>query len=168
MRIAIIYHSQTGHTRKLAELMQSKLAAEGHDITMVEIKTNVPVNSGTFRQPMNFEITNLPELAGFDAYCVGGPVWAFGPSPVIYKAITVMGDLKKKAVLPFVTMGFPLAGMGGKSTLKHMNAAIANTNGSPLPGIIIPRMFHNVDILMEKATNQCIAYFVNKSASQYS
>lgn len=71
-----------------------------------------------------------------------------------------MGDLQKKKVLPFVTMGFPFAGMGGKAAIKHMSKAIAEKNGNALPGIIIPKMFRKFDLLMEKAVNDSMAYFV--------
>lgn len=161
MNIAIIYHSQTGNTEKLAKLLDARLKEEGHTVTRFKLETDVPVKGGTIRQPMNFKLTNLPDISTFDAYCIGGPVWAFGPSVVIYKAILQMDDLKKKNVLPFVTMSFPLIGMGGKNAIKHISKAIADKNGNPLPGIIVPKMFHNFDIEMEKAVNSCLGYFVD-------
>lgn len=161
MNIAIIYHSQSGNTEKLAKLLNARLSREGHTVTMFKLETDVLVKGGTIRQPMNFKVTNLPDLSTFDAYCVGGPVWAFGPSVVVYKAIQQMDDLQKKNVLLFVTMGFPLVGMGGKGAIKHMSGAIRAKNGNPLPGIIVPKMFHNFDIEMEKAVSSCLGYFVD-------
>ncbi|MFO7659957.1 MAG: hypothetical protein R6V77_03505 [Candidatus Cloacimonadaceae bacterium] len=165
MNIAIIYHSHSGSTEKLAKLVEVRLTEVGHAISLIKLQTDVPVIGGTIRQPMNFKVTNLPELSTFDAYCIGGPVWAFGPNPVTYKAILQMDDLQKKNALPFVTMGFPLVGMGGKSALKHMSKAIAEKNGNPLPGIIVPKMFHNFDLEMEKAVSNCMGYFEDYPAA---
>ena len=161
MNLAIIYFSQSGWTEKLAKLLEARLTREGHTASMIKLQTDVTVKGGTIRQPMNFNVTNLPDLSIYDAYCIGGPVWAFGPNVVTYKAILQMDDLKKKNVLPFVTMGFPLTGMGGKGAIRHMSDAIRQRNGNPLPGIIVPKMFHNFDIEMEKAVNTCLGYFVD-------
>jgi len=159
MKIAIIYHSLSGQTAKLAKLMENSLAKAGHAISAIELKTDVPVKGGTIRQPLNFKVTNLPDVSEFDALCIGGPVWAFGPSTVTYKAITQLGELNKKKVLPFVTMGFPLKGMGGKGAIHHMSKALADKGAEVLPGIIVPRMFHNFAQLAEKAAEDSLCFF---------
>lgn len=159
MKIAIIYHSLTGQTRKLAQLMQSKLTQAGHQVTMTELKTNIEQKSGTIRQQMKFEVTNLPDLNEFDAICMGGPVWAFGPSTVAYKAILQMQNINGKKALPFVTMGFPFKGMGGKGAIKHMSKALTEKGAVILPGIIIPKMFRNFELLMAEASDQSVGYF---------
>lgn len=158
MKIAILFHSQTGHTMQMAKLIESKLVKTGNEIVVTQLQTNIPVKAGSIRQPMTFEITNLPDVSGFDAVIAGGPVWAFGPSTVIYKAITQLKGLKDKKLLPFVTMGFPLPGMGGKAAIKHMSAAAKSNGANVLQGIIIPKMFHNFELLMEKGAEDCINY----------
>jgi len=160
MNIAIIYHTMTGNTKILAKRLESKLTREGHEVAMFELETNVPVKGGTIRQPMNFEIVNLPDISDYDALCVGGPVWAFGPSTVIYKAIQLMPNFNGKKVLPFTTMGFPFAGMGGKNAINKISILLLGKAAKILPGIIIPKMFRNFDLLMEKAVGNSLAYFV--------
>lgn len=159
MNIAIIYHSQTGQTAKVAKHLETKLTRDGHEVTVFDLKTDVPVKGGSIKQPMNFEIVNLPDITEFDALCVGGPVWAFGPSTVIYKALQLMPNFNGKKVLPFTTMGFPFEGMGGKNAVNHISKVLSGKAAKVLPGIIIPKMFHNFDELMKKAVDNCLAYF---------
>ncbi len=159
MNVAIIFHSLSGQTKKLAGRMAARLIVAGHSVKEIELRTNKPIKSGTIRQPLDFEVTNLPDLAEFDAICVGGPVWAFGPSTVAYKAILQMPALKGKKALSFVTMGFPLKGMGGTAAIRHMNKALTDKGAGVLPGIIVPKMFHNFDLLLEKAAADCVRSF---------
>ena len=159
MKIGIIYHSLTGQTRKLANLLQTKLVQNGHEVSVVELKTDVEQKGGSIRQQLNFKVTNLPDLAGFDALCIGGPVWAFGPSTVTYKAIQQMPELNGKKVLTFATMGFPFMGWGGRQAIGHYSAALKQKGATILPGIIIPKLFHNFNHLMEKAANRSVELF---------
>ena len=158
MKIAIIFHSMTGNTMRLAILIENKLTKAGHEVALTQLQTNKPVKAGSIRQPMEFDITNLPDVSGFDAVIMGGPVWAFGPSTVIYKAITKMKSLNGKKLLPFVTMGFPLKGMGGKAAINHMSNAAKANGAIVLPGIIIPKMFHDFDALIEQGAEDCVNY----------
>ena len=151
MKIGIIYHSMSGQTKKLAQLMQTGLTNQGHEISLIELQTDVPQKGGSIRQQPNFTVTNLPDVTAFDALCIGGPVWAFGPSTVTYKAILQMPALNGKKVLPFCTMGFPLKGMGGNGCIKHCSVALKEKGATVLPGIIVPKMFHNFNALLAQA-----------------
>jgi flavodoxin len=159
MKIAVIYHSQTGNTEKLAKYLETSLTGAGHSVTPVKLQTDVEVKSGTRKFMPPFNITNLPNLSEFDAVCVGGPVWAFGPSPVIFKAASQLENLKGKKVLPFVTMGFPCPAMGGKGAIKHLSQALKDKGAEVLPGIIIPRMWHKYERDMQKAAESVIPHF---------
>jgi flavodoxin len=159
MNIAVLYHSVSGNTKKLAGLIEASLAEAEHTVKKIELHTSVPVKNGSIRQPLNFEVTNLPDLSEFDAICIGGPVWAFGPSTVTYKTILQMPALNGKKVLPFCTMGFPLKGMGGNAAIKHMSKVLADRGAKVLPGIIVPRMFHNFNQLIEEAARDCKKLF---------
>ncbi len=159
MNIAVIYHSVTGNTEKLARALAARLTRAGHAVTPVKLETDGPIKTGNFRQAMKFKVTNLPDLSGFEALCLGGPVWGFGPSPVTYQAIGQMPDLGGRKVLPFVTMGFPLKGMGGRGSLKHLRQALEKKNATVLPGIIVPRLFHNLEKEIEAGLQGCEQYF---------
>lgn len=156
MKIGIIFHSLTGHTMRMAMLIEQKLTQANHEVVLTQLQTNKPIKSGSIRQPLDFEITNLPDVSNYDAVIVGGPVWAFGPSTIAYKAITMMKGLKGKKMLPFVTMGFPLEGMGGKAAISHMSNAAKANGAIVLSGIIVPKMFRKFDILMEQGAESCV------------
>jgi hypothetical protein len=158
MKITIIFHSLTGSTLRMAKLIESKLVKSGHFVTLTQLQTNVPVKTGSIHQPMSFEITNLPDIADFDAIIAGGPVWGFCPSPVIYKAITGLKNLKGKKLLPFVTMGLPLRCLGGRNSIKHMSKAAAENGATVLQGVIVPKGLHNFELLMEQGAEDCVNY----------
>ena len=106
MKIAVIVHSKTGITLKLGNMFAESLRKKGHIVDVVELKTEPPVNSGTAKNHPTFSITNLPDCKKYDALLVGGPVWAFSASPVIYEAVKGLKDVSGKKVVPFVSMGF--------------------------------------------------------------
>jgi hypothetical protein len=65
-----------------------------------------------------------------------------------------MPALNGKKALPFVTMGFPLKGMGGKAAIKHMSKLLADKGAQVLPGIIVSRMFHNFELQLKQAAEK--------------
>jgi flavorubredoxin len=150
MRIAILFHSKTGTTRKFAEIIAARLAKKNHTAEIIELATDVPVKTNSSRQKPDFRVTNLPDCAAFDAVLVGGPVWGLAVSPVV--AVCLQGlKLHGKKFIPFVTMGFPLPGMGGKQAMAFMSKAAAAAGARVLPGKIVPKMFHRPAELMAKA-----------------
>ena len=159
MKIAIIVHSLTGSTLRMAKLIESKLVKTGSLVTLFQLETNVPVATGSIHQPMNFEITNLPDIADYDSVIAGGPVWGFCPSPVIYKAIKELKALNGKRLLPFVTMGLPFRGMGGKNSIKHLSKAAAENGAIVLPGVIVSRGFNKFELNMEQGAEECVNFF---------
>ncbi len=151
MNIAIIVHSKTGTTRKFADLIADSLKKDGHSTNLLQIETDVPVESGSVRSCKEFSVTNLPDIKTYDTLLFGGPVWGFSASPVIIACINALGDLTGKKVLPFVTMGFPFKFMGGKQAIALMGRNAADKKATVLPGVIIPKLFHDFEKDMEKA-----------------
>ena len=96
----------------------------------------------------DFKITNLPNGKEYDALLVGCPVWAFAASPVLAVAVKNLKNIKGKFVLPFVTMGFPFKGWGGNQAISSLEKTLGEAGAKVLPGIIIPKMFHNFKKLM--------------------
>ena len=159
MRIGIIVHSKTGITLGFGECIASKLRESGYTVDMVQLKTDVPVNAGSVRSAPKFTIVNMPDCKQFDALLVGGPVWALSASPVIFACIKALRDISGKKVLPFVTMGFPFASMGGKQAIAVMSSALAKAGATALPGIIIPHLFRDHNRLMEEAVSTIPSHF---------
>jgi len=145
MKIGIIVHSKTGTTRKFADRIADILKKDGHSTDLIQIETDVQVESGSVRSCKPFTITNLPDIKSYDILLLGGPVWGFSASPVIIACIKGLGDLTGKKVLPFVTMGFPFKFMGGKQAVALMSRNAAERKATILPGAIISKLFHDFE-----------------------
>lgn len=159
MKIGIIFHSKTGTTLGFGHLIGGTLREEGHQVELVDLQTDAPVNFGSVCSAPPFKVTNLPDGNKYDALLVGGPVWAFSASPVIYTAVKELKNIKDKKVLPFVTMGFPLVGMGGKQGIALLTKELSAAGAIVLPGVIIPKMFHDYQKLMADVACKIKAYF---------
>jgi flavodoxin len=157
MNIAIIVHSKTGTTRRFADRIADRLKKEGHSIGVIQIETDVPIESGSVRSCKKFAITNLPDVKEYDALLLGGPVWGFSASPVIVSCINALGDLKGKKVIPFVTHGFPFRFMGGKQAIGLMNRNAVEKKATVLPGAIISKLFHDIEKDMDKAVDSIVS-----------
>jgi flavodoxin len=145
VKVAIIVHSQSGNTRKFADSLFNRFTGNGHIVNLTQLETTVPIKGGSARQNMDISFTNLPNVVDAELILVGGPVWAFGPSPVIIAAIKQLGNLKGKKVIPFICMGFPFKGMGGKSAIAWMSRTAGTLGAKVLPGGICCQMLHNLD-----------------------
>ena len=150
MKICVLVHSTTGNTLKFAKLLDQRMKDQGHDVDLFELQTNEPVKNGTLHQPMNFRIMNTPDISEYDAIVAGGPVWAFSISTVIYKCLSSYADLKGKKFVPFVTMGFPSPGMGGKQAIGTLSKIATEKGAEVLSGAVACKMFHNIGDMMEK------------------
>lgn len=150
MTVLILYHSQSGNTKSFAEGIQGKLTALGHQTDCIQLQTASPVKHKSVREQQDIEITNLPDPQAYDMLLFGGPVWAFGPSPVIVEAIRKMDSLAGKTCLPFASMGLFCEKMGGTATLRYMSRELATKGAKVLPGAICKRMFHDPAAQIEK------------------
>ncbi|MCD8479275.1 MAG: flavodoxin-like domain-containing protein [Candidatus Cloacimonetes bacterium] len=156
MEIALIYHSQTGNTERFANALADALMLAGHTVNSIKLQTVNPVKQAHVKSHQDIAFTNLPDPAAFDLILFGGPVWAFGPSPVIIAAISEMGTLSGKKAIPFATMGFPFKWMGGSAALRYMQRELATKGAKVLPGYICCQMFKNLDSEIEQATKALI------------
>lgn len=152
MNIAIMIYSKTGTTLKLATVIKEKLAQLKHDIQILDLKPKGEINP----HDMSFELAELPDLSKYDVIIAGTPVWAFAPAPVILKAISLSTNLAGKIFIPFVTMSFPLPGMGGTRSLRIISEAAKKQGAKVKSGAIACRMLHNLDLQIEKAAQKVV------------
>lgn len=157
MKIAILVHSKTGNTRKFADRLFEKLIADGHNVNLTQLETTVPVKEVSILNKQEISFTNLPDITDAEAVLFGGPVWAFGSSPVIDAAIRKLGNLKGKTTISFVTMRFPLKGMGGKAAIRKMDREAGTKGAKVLPGSICREMWHRLDEEIAKETERIAA-----------
>jgi flavodoxin len=109
MKICIIYHSETGNTRHVAQHI-----ASAFDAQLIEVTDTVSYNRLT-RFLVLCKMANREEktaiepeaidISGFDLVVFGSPVWAFKPTPVIHAAIDGLKGYMGKPAVAFSTHG---------------------------------------------------------------
>ncbi len=154
MKIAILVHSQSGKTRKFADSLFDKLSSSGHVVNLCQLETTKPVKGGSVRENMDISFNNLPSVQDTELILFGGPVWAFGPSPVIIAAMQQLGNLKGIAVINFCTMGFPFKCMGGNAAIAYMNRVAGTLGAKVLTGSICSNMFRDLNAQITSETER--------------
>lgn len=158
MNVAIIIHSKTGITLKLAKEIQSSLVKDGHTVELANLQTTEPIVDSTAMTTV-FKFTNLPDASAYDVILFGGPIWAFRPSPVIRQAIQQCGTkLRGKKVFPFITMGFPFACMTGSGSLSALRGLAGKQGAKVLKGAILTgRQKNDEQAIQAIAADVCAA-----------
>ncbi len=116
MHIGVIYYSQTGNTRLVAEQLEKKLTAAGHDVSVNEIK----IEGKTPAQAGKFKLTAIPDPNNFDAVIFGAQVQAFSLNPVMKEYLEQLPGLEGKKAALFVTKQLPLVWTGGTGAVATM------------------------------------------------
>ena len=132
MKVGIVFHSQTGTTRNFAETVAKALQAKGHTADVLEISAETDIKP----HQADVRLKSFPDCSGYDALMIGGPIWAFGISPVPVAFAAGLKDLAGKKVLPFATMGAPVAIMGGTQGMSRMKRCLEKSGATVLQGVV--------------------------------
>lgn len=132
MKIGIVFHSQSGRTRELAGMAAEALRARGHEADLLSIE---PVVAPQPHQK-GVELKSVPDCSGYDMLMVGGPIWAFGMSPVTMAFAGQSKALSGRRVMPFATMSFPFRFMGGMQGIAGLSKALRASGAAVLPGVV--------------------------------
>ena len=116
MKICIIYHSETGNTRHVAQhiasvtidsrLVEVNDRAEHSALTRFLMQCKVAVSED--KTPIEPSRLDVKE---YDLLVFGSPVWAFKPTPAIDTIIDTLTGCENKRAVAFVTCG----GLPGQS-----------------------------------------------------
>jgi hypothetical protein len=79
---------------------------------------------------------------------------------VIVAGLKALPHISGKKILPFVTMGFPLPGMGGSQAIALMSKVAIGAGATVLPGTVVPKLFHNFKQMMERAASEIVACLI--------
>jgi len=110
MRICIIYHSETGNTRHVAQHIASEIV----DSRLVEVTdrarhsalTRFLMQCKAARSEDTTEIEpSRLDVKEYDLLVFGSPVWAFKPTPAIHTIINALASCERKRAVAFVTCG---------------------------------------------------------------
>lgn len=109
MKICIIYHSETGNTRHVAQHL-----AQACDGKLIDITDTAQYNSltrllveckmATREEKTTIEPASI-DVSGYDQLIFGSPVWAFKPTPAIHAAIDSLRGCEGKRATAFCTHG---------------------------------------------------------------
>jgi hypothetical protein len=116
MKIGMVIYSQTGNTLSVAQKLEEKLAAAGHDVTLEHLKTV----GGTTPGATNVQFESVPSIEGYDALVFGSPVNAFSLAPGMNAYMKGLPSLGGKQVALLVTQGFPVKWLGGNRAVRQM------------------------------------------------
>jgi flavodoxin len=127
MKALIVYYSETGNTKKLAQAVGEYLHKEGWAVDERRLQATGEAKSffgkcvrAFFRFKTKVESTFVV-VSPYDLVCFGSPVWAFGPAPAMNTYLDECVGLMGKKVLVFVTYG---SGTGKDLCLRKMAGII--------------------------------------------
>jgi len=142
MKAAVVFYSETGNTKLLAEEIKKALEKRGVETLFSQVESNVPARD--HMQTLEaLEIKNLPSVADCDIVFAGGPVMGFRANGATMKCISEMKSLKGKKFVPFVTQYFPFSFMGGSNSVRMMSNEAKRMGAEVMPGIIINVAWHD-------------------------
>ncbi len=110
MKICIIYHSETGNTRHVAQHVATACGAERIievlDCTNYNRLTRFVSRCSRARGEKTVPISPaMIDGTSYDLVVFGSPVWAFKPTPVIHAAVNALTGYTGKPVIGFFTHG---------------------------------------------------------------
>jgi flavodoxin len=110
MKICIIYHSETGNTRHVAQ----HIASVTIDNRLVEVTDRaqhsvltrfiMQCKAARSEDKTTIEPSRL-DAKEYDLLVFGSPVWAFKPTPAIHTMIDALANCENKRAAAFVTCG---------------------------------------------------------------
>lgn len=147
MSVCIIYHSETGNTRAVAERLA---AVTGGDL--VEIRDLAGYSKagmylkGAPRAVQGKKAVIEPaviDASGYEAVVVGSPVWAGNPTPAVNAAIAALQGIEGKPAVVFCTS----RGAPGKA-LERLQTMLAG-RGADVRGAVsfTTRDVHNAEMV---------------------
>lgn len=124
-KVLVAYFSTTGHTKTIAEYLQTALDADLYEIVPQEPYTADDLDYNTDGCRANQEQNDdsarpaisggVEDMAGYDVVFIGYPIW-WGQAPKIVYTFLESYDFSGKTIVSFCTSG--CSGMGGEDILK--------------------------------------------------
>ncbi len=140
-KMLVLYYSQTGNTKAVAEEIATKLGADIEEITMIDPYD--PDFQATIERCMKEREQNIipdiqpvkVDLANYDVIFLGYPVWFGTYAPPVINFLN-NADLSGKKIVPFCTFG-----SGGlESSVKDLTAAEPDAEILPGYGVRAARL----------------------------
>lgn len=128
MNKLVVYHSYTGHTKMIANMIKEKLNCD-----ILELKPKIAFSSdyqsvvdkyqNNEKEKSTVEIEDINiDFDNYDEIIIGSPVWWYSVTPVI-RSFLKENNLEGKTIIPFATN----AGWLGR-TFKEIKELCENSN----------------------------------------
>ncbi len=128
MKVAIIFYSFTGNTRKVASVIKDFLIKQNVEVKFLELKPKLESKrfvqqaaQSLFAKKVKLVGENIPDISDSDHIFLGTPVWAFAPAPAMRSFIQDCKTLKNKKTSLFETYG---SGLGKEKCLNKMETLL--------------------------------------------
>ena len=132
MKIAIIYYSFSGNTKRACVFLKERLGALHHSVDMIDLR---PVKEATaftrqcaeaaFRFTPQLDVCNF-DMEIYDMVVVASPVWAFTIAPALKAYLHNVKNISGKKIACFLTYG---SGMGAQQALKRLEKTMVKKEG---------------------------------------
>ena len=138
MRVAIVYHTLSGNTRRVAELLAARLAGTV-DADLVEVRdrhqySTLTAYSYGAPRALRGEAAEVEpdaiEVGAYDVVVLGSPVWAFAPTPAANGAVAALRGIDGKEAVVYVTAG------GGPGRAAELLGAALGARGARVRGAV--------------------------------
>ena len=122
MKVCIIYHSETGNTRRVAQHLASDPDTKLVEVCEAKAHSRLTRFLVWCKMARSEELTEIEpgviDVSGYDLIVFGSPVWAFKPTPAIHSAIKrLAAGCEGKRAATFATHG-GRAGQTGETYKK--------------------------------------------------
>jgi len=125
MKVLVIYYSQSGKTKRLAEEIAKDFEGAGNGVELRGIEPvkekDYTTNVREAREAVEAKIkSTVSNVSGYDLICIGTPVWSSSPATPVNGYIASITGIKGKKVVCFATYGGGSAG----STLEKLRTKL--------------------------------------------
>lgn len=133
MKVAVIYYSFTGNTKKVSEQLSQYLKEKGDEVDLFQLRPEEETKQflkQAFDALLAKEVKLVPDapsdLSGYEVIFLGSPVWAFSPAPALRSYIPKLKGCEGKKFYLFVTYG---SGVGRFRCLDIMASLVGKVGG---------------------------------------
>jgi len=152
MKVCIIYHSETGNTRHVAQHLASVFDAKLVEICDLATHSRLTRFLIWCKMAHSEDLTKIEpdviDVSGYDLLIFGSPVWAFKPTPAIHSAINALVGCEGKRAVAFSTHG------GRPGQTEEIYKKWIENRGMRLIGVA---GIHQNDVESEKRTREIVA-----------
>lgn len=107
MKSLIVYHSETGNTKRVAEYIHEKTDSEILELKPEKKYSKIGMYTSGIKRALMQQTDDIGiseiDLSTYDAIVVGTPVWGGHPTPAVNAGLEIIKDVTGKKAVVFAT-----------------------------------------------------------------